>query len=133
VPVPTPYVLIGSPPPSLPQASVSPPLWNQRGEYNTRWRVRERGEPIQTTGEKAWHSVYSVSANHGTDTNPDQHLLLDPAQDSYQSVVRVSEDCIVHTSTSPMHQHKVHQRDAEAHAPEAKSKVPDWGIKSTLA
>jgi hypothetical protein len=22
--------------------------------------VRERGEPILTTGEKAWHSVYSV-------------------------------------------------------------------------
>ncbi len=35
-----------------------PPL-NQRGG-NTRLQVRGRGEPILTTGEKAWHSVYSV-------------------------------------------------------------------------
>ncbi len=27
---------------------------------NTRLRVRGRGEQIQTTGEKAWHSVYPV-------------------------------------------------------------------------
>ncbi len=86
-----PFVLIGSP-------SLTP-LWNPRGEGKTRWRVRERGEPIQTTGEKAWHSVSSVSATHGTDTNPGQHPLRGPAQDSHKSVVRVSEDCKLHPCT----------------------------------
>jgi hypothetical protein len=34
-----------------------PPLETKGGEGNTRLR----GEPIRTTGEKAWHSVYTVA------------------------------------------------------------------------
>ncbi len=55
----SPFVLIGSPRPLSPQASVSPPPGNKEGG-NTRLQVRGRGEPIQATGEKAWHSVYSM-------------------------------------------------------------------------
>jgi hypothetical protein len=51
---------IGSPP--LPPASVSPSLEGS----NTRLGVRGRGEPILTTGEKAWHSVYSVDGTMRT-------------------------------------------------------------------
>ncbi len=58
-----PFVQIGSPHP-LSRKRVchgSPlPLWNQKVGGNTRQGVRGRGEPIRTTGEKAWHSVYSV-------------------------------------------------------------------------
>ncbi len=49
------------PPPPLPQVSVSPPGTNW-GEDHTRLRVRGRGEPIRTTGKKAWHSVYILYA-----------------------------------------------------------------------
>jgi hypothetical protein len=41
------FIQIGSLPPPHPQANVSPPSGSG-------------GEPIRTTGEKAWHSVYSV-------------------------------------------------------------------------
>jgi hypothetical protein len=44
--------------PPLPQASVSP--LDPKGGGNTRLRVRWWGKPIRTTGEKAWHSVYSM-------------------------------------------------------------------------
>jgi hypothetical protein len=47
------------PPPSNPLASVSPPS-NPKGEINTLLRVRGWGDPTRTTGEKAWHSAYSV-------------------------------------------------------------------------
>jgi hypothetical protein len=54
------FVLIVSPRPPLPQASVSPPTGTKEGGGgNTRLRVRDRGEPSRTTGEKACHSVYS--------------------------------------------------------------------------
>ncbi len=49
-----------SPPPAPPPAGAPPPpLRNQRGEH-TRLRVKEWGVPIPTTGEKAYHSAYSV-------------------------------------------------------------------------
>ncbi len=56
-----PVVRLGSPPCKLRplQANVSPPL-NPKGESNTRLRVRGWGYPVRTTGQKAWHSVYSV-------------------------------------------------------------------------
>jgi hypothetical protein len=40
--------------------SLCPPPWNQRGggQHSTHLRVRGRGEPIRTIGEKAWHSIY---------------------------------------------------------------------------
>ncbi len=38
---------------------MCPPLEPSGG--NTRLKVRGRGEPIRTTEEKAWHSVYSVT------------------------------------------------------------------------
>jgi hypothetical protein len=47
-------------PPSHPsQASASPPR-SQKVGSNTRSQVRAVGEPIRTTGQKTWHSVYSV-------------------------------------------------------------------------
>jgi hypothetical protein len=52
------------PPP--PQASVSPYLEPKGGRSNTRLRARRGGgDPIRTTGQKAWHSV---------------HILLRPTQ-----------------------------------------------------
>ncbi len=48
------------PPPTLPQASVSPPPWNQRGGGNTRLRWGGGGANSDDYGEKDWHSVYSV-------------------------------------------------------------------------
>jgi len=48
-----------APPPPLPEASVSPPPWNLMGG-NTRLWERVWGEPIWTTGGKAWHSMYSI-------------------------------------------------------------------------
>ncbi len=56
-----PFVRIGSPP--LSRKQVCPPLGTKGREDNTRLRVRGWGEPIWTTGEKAWHSVYSVRSN----------------------------------------------------------------------
>jgi hypothetical protein len=50
------------PPHPLPQASVSPPL-DPKGVSNTRLRVREWGDPVKTTGQKAWHWVFSVPRN----------------------------------------------------------------------
>jgi hypothetical protein len=47
------------PPPLIPPASVSPPP----PPLETGGRVRGRVEPIRTTGEKAWHSVYSYLQN----------------------------------------------------------------------
>jgi hypothetical protein len=57
-----PFVRIDSPPPPLPQASESapPPPWNQRGGGQHSLAGEGRGEPIRTTGEKAWHSIYSM-------------------------------------------------------------------------
>jgi hypothetical protein len=57
LPVSDPSSELGPPTPS--PASESPR--NQRGEEGNT-RVRERGwaDAIRTTGEKAWHSVYSV-------------------------------------------------------------------------
>jgi hypothetical protein len=43
------------PPPPFPQESAPSPL--EPGGGNTRLRERGLGEPIRTTGEKAWHSV----------------------------------------------------------------------------
>ncbi len=48
------------PSPLPPQASMSPPLDPKRGGAHSLLRVRDWGEPIWTTGKKAWHSVYSV-------------------------------------------------------------------------
>jgi hypothetical protein len=45
------------PPPPLPQAC---PHHRNQGEPLACWR----GVPIRTTGENAWHSVYSVARNH---------------------------------------------------------------------
>ncbi len=55
-----PLVLIGTPLPSLPQASVAPsPSRNQRRDtLACGWRGGE--VPIRTTGEKAYHSLSSV-------------------------------------------------------------------------
>ncbi len=50
-----PFVRIGSPPPPLPQANVylpPPPPGTKWGEGGI--------SRLRTTGEKAWHSVYSV-------------------------------------------------------------------------
>jgi hypothetical protein len=44
------------PPPPLSQASVSPLVGTWGG--NTRLAGEGAGEPIRTTGEKVWHSVY---------------------------------------------------------------------------
>ncbi len=59
-----PFVRIGSPPPlSHKRVCVPPPLgtkWGGQAPGNTRLRVRGRGVPIRTSGEKALHSVYSV-------------------------------------------------------------------------
>ncbi len=47
------------PPPPPPASECVPHLGNQRnGGATTRLRVRGRGEPIRTTAEKVWHSVY---------------------------------------------------------------------------
>ncbi len=55
-----PFVGIGFPTP-YPQASLSPPLIGPKGaRSNTLLWVKGWGDPIQTTGKKAWHSVYSV-------------------------------------------------------------------------
>ncbi len=54
-------VRIGSPRP-LSRMRVCPPLGTYGGSH-TRLRVRGRGEPIWTTGEKARHSVYSVAVS----------------------------------------------------------------------
>ncbi len=55
-----PFVRIGSPRAPSTASECVPP--EPKGGGNTRWRVMGlgRGEPIRTTGEKAWHSVYSV-------------------------------------------------------------------------
>jgi hypothetical protein len=45
-------------PPPLSQASGSPPREPKEGG-NTRLRVRGWGIPVQTTGEKAWHFIFS--------------------------------------------------------------------------
>jgi hypothetical protein len=44
--------------------SSPPPPGTKGGGSNTHLLVRGRPEPIRTTGEKAWHSVYSVSKHH---------------------------------------------------------------------
>jgi hypothetical protein len=57
-----PFVTIGSPRPPPPSECVSP-LGTIDGEGNTRLRVMGWGEPMRTTGEKAWRSVYSVDGS----------------------------------------------------------------------
>ncbi len=47
------------PPPPPPLARSESPSLDQRGG-NTRFRVRGVGDPFRTTGQKAWHPVYSV-------------------------------------------------------------------------
>jgi hypothetical protein len=60
-----PFVGIGSPTP--PQASVSPPLDpGGGGASNTLFTGEGVGDPILTTGQKAWHCVYSVMPLKGT-------------------------------------------------------------------
>ncbi len=54
-----PFVRIGSFRP-LSHKRVLPTLWFQGGRDNTRLWERGRSEPTRTTGERAWHSVYSV-------------------------------------------------------------------------
>jgi hypothetical protein len=50
------------PQPSLRPASVPPPPPGPKGGgSNTPLRMRRVGDPIRTTGKKAWRSVYSVS------------------------------------------------------------------------
>jgi hypothetical protein len=49
---------LGPPTPCDASEFVHPPR-NQRGG-NTRLRVRGWADPIRTTGEKAWHCIYSV-------------------------------------------------------------------------
>jgi hypothetical protein len=45
----------------LGKSIISPfPIGTKEEGGNTRLRVMGRWEPIRTTGEKAWHSVYSV-------------------------------------------------------------------------
>jgi hypothetical protein len=47
-------------PPTPPaHARVCPP-WNHRGEEQHSLAGEVVGDPIRTTGKKAWHSVYSV-------------------------------------------------------------------------
>ncbi len=48
------------PPLLLPQASVSPPLVPKEEEQYLLAGEGVGGDPIRTTGKKAWHSVYSV-------------------------------------------------------------------------
>jgi hypothetical protein len=52
-----------APPAPLPQANVPPPPPGPKGgEWATvAWGVRGGGEPIQTAGEKAWYSVFSLT------------------------------------------------------------------------
>ncbi len=49
-----------APPAPSPLSECYSPTWKQRGEGNTRLRVRGWGEPIRTTGEKDYNSVYSL-------------------------------------------------------------------------
>jgi hypothetical protein len=57
-----PFVLISYPRP-LSRNKCPPPPRDHMGEGdNNRLRVRRREELIRTTGEKAWHSVYSVTS-----------------------------------------------------------------------
>ncbi len=39
------------------------PLGPKEGRSNTPMRLRGWGDPIRTTGKKAWHSVYSVTSS----------------------------------------------------------------------
>ncbi len=55
-----PFVQIGSPPHPFSRKRVCSHHLEPKGGGNTRLRVRGREEPIRTTGEKAWHSVYFV-------------------------------------------------------------------------
>ncbi len=48
-----------APPPPLPHARVCPPL-EQKGGGQHSLVGEGKGEPIRTTGEKAWHYVYYV-------------------------------------------------------------------------
>ncbi len=57
----SPVVRIGSPRTLSPASECAPPPLKPRGWGNTRLRLMGRGEPIRTTGEKACHSVYSVT------------------------------------------------------------------------
>jgi hypothetical protein len=55
-----PFVGIGFPR-TISRKLVCSPPWNQRGGGgNIRSRVRGRVEPIRTTEDKAWHSLYSM-------------------------------------------------------------------------
>jgi hypothetical protein len=52
------------PPLPHPQVSVVPPVGPRWKHTRLRWRWWE--DPIQTTGQKAWHSAYSVDRHSGT-------------------------------------------------------------------
>jgi hypothetical protein len=47
-------------PPPSPACECAFPLRPKGGKSNTLLRVRGWGDPFRTTGQKAWHSVYSV-------------------------------------------------------------------------
>ncbi len=50
----------GSSQPLVRKQVYLPRPWTQREGNNTRLRVRGWGDPILTTGQKVWHSVYSL-------------------------------------------------------------------------
>jgi hypothetical protein len=64
-----------APPPPLPARKCAPPL-EPKGGSNTRLRVRGRGEPIRTTGEKAWHSDYFVIGTLGDWRYDIEHVYI---------------------------------------------------------
>jgi len=47
--------------PRIKSHHISSPYKYYDSGANTRLRVRGQGEPIRTTAEKAWHTVYSVT------------------------------------------------------------------------
>ncbi len=62
-----PFVGVGSTHP-LPPKRVRLPPWTQRGS-NTPLRVRGYGDPIRTTGQKAWHFVWYTHKTSGFKTS----------------------------------------------------------------
>ncbi len=73
-------------PPTLPQASVSPPSPPRTKEGgNTRLRGRGRGEPTRTAEEKAWHSVYKAWKPAPLPVNPP---FLLPVESIYEETCR---------------------------------------------
>ncbi len=63
------------PPPSSFSLCVPPFLEPKVGGQHS--LAGEGGEPIQTTGEKAWHSVYSAVPNGRKKTEKSAQLVID--------------------------------------------------------